>query len=99
MGRPHRAAERWQVVGAHRLADDEVTKRWHAHRPSSGSGHVYQGRFKSFPIQEYDHFCTVARYAERNEFLKVWVVSNQPVVSEVAPQPLRELMRCSQARA
>jgi len=42
------------------------TQRWHAHRHSVGSGHVYQGRFKSFPIQEDEHFYTVARYVERN---------------------------------
>jgi putative transposase len=42
------------------------TQRWHAHRRSAGSGHVYQGRFKSFPIQEDDHLYTVARYVERN---------------------------------
>jgi putative transposase len=42
------------------------TQRWHAHRRSIGAGHVYQGRFKSFPVQEDEHFYTVARYAERN---------------------------------
>ncbi|MEZ6060538.1 MAG: transposase [Planctomycetaceae bacterium] len=42
------------------------TQRWHAHRQSSGSGHVYQGRFKSFPVQDDDHFLTVCRYTERN---------------------------------
>lgn len=42
------------------------TQRWHAYRRSAGSGHVYQGRFKSFPIQEGEHFYTVARYVERN---------------------------------
>jgi len=42
------------------------TQRWHAHRRSAGSGHVYQGRFKSFPIQEDEHLYTVARYVERN---------------------------------
>jgi putative transposase len=42
------------------------TQRWHAHRHSAGSGHVYQGRFKSFPIQGDKHFYTVARYVERN---------------------------------
>ena len=42
------------------------TQRWHAHRHSAGSGHVYQGRFKSFPIQEDEHFYVVARYVERN---------------------------------
>jgi len=42
------------------------TQRWHAHRHSTGSGHLYQGRFKSFPIEEDDHFLTVCRYVERN---------------------------------
>lgn len=42
------------------------TQRWHAHRHSTGSGHVYQGRFKSFPVAEDDHYYTVARYVERN---------------------------------
>jgi putative transposase len=42
------------------------TQRWHAHRQSAGSGHVYQGRFKSFPVEEDEHFYTVARYVERN---------------------------------
>ena len=42
------------------------TQRWHAHRQTSGSGPVYQGRFKSFPVQSDEHFLTVARYVERN---------------------------------
>ena len=42
------------------------TQRWHAHRHSTGSGHVYQGRFKSFPVQDDDHFYTLCRYVERN---------------------------------
>ncbi len=41
-------------------------RRWHAHRNSSGAGPIYQGRFKSFPIQDDDHLLTVARYIERN---------------------------------
>jgi putative transposase len=42
------------------------TQRWHAHRHSAGTGHVYQGRFKSFPIQHDEHLYAVARYVERN---------------------------------
>ena len=42
------------------------TQRWHAHRHSTGQGHVYQGRFKSFPIQDDPHFLTACRYVERN---------------------------------
>jgi putative transposase len=40
--------------------------RWHAHFGTSGTGHLYQGRFKAFPVQTDDHFYTVVRYAERN---------------------------------
>jgi putative transposase len=42
------------------------TQRWHAHRRSAGTGHLYQGRFKSFPVQSDEHFLTVCRYVERN---------------------------------
>ena len=42
------------------------TQRYHVHYGSSGQGHVYQGRFKSFPIQDDDHFFVVTRYVERN---------------------------------
>jgi putative transposase len=41
-------------------------RRWHAHRRTVGEGPVYQGRFKSFPIQDDGHLLTVARYVERN---------------------------------
>ena len=51
------------------------TQRWHAHRRSIGSGHVYQGRFKSFPIEEDQHFLAVARYVERNA-LRAGLVRN-----------------------
>ena len=42
------------------------TQRWHSHRGSAGLGHLYQGRFKSFAVQDDDHFLTVCRYVERN---------------------------------
>ena len=42
------------------------TQRWHAAHRTSGTGPLYQGRFKSFPIQEDDHLLTVLRYVERN---------------------------------
>ncbi len=40
--------------------------RWHAHYHTGGTGHVYQNRFKSFPIESDDHLYTVLRYVERN---------------------------------
>lgn len=42
------------------------TQRWHANRKSTGYGHVYQGRYKSFPIEKDNHFLQVCRYVERN---------------------------------
>lgn len=42
------------------------TQRWHAAHGTAGSGHVYQGRFKSFPVQSDEHDLTVCRYVERN---------------------------------
>ena len=42
------------------------TMRYRARYHTSGEGHVYQGRFKSFPIQDDGHFLTVCRYVERN---------------------------------
>ena len=36
------------------------------HRHYQGSGHVWQGRFKAFPIERDEHLLTVLRYAERN---------------------------------
>ena len=42
------------------------TQRLHAHNRTTGFGHVYQGLFKSFPVQDDDHFHVVCRYVERN---------------------------------
>ncbi|MDR3617851.1 MAG: transposase [Paludisphaera borealis] len=42
------------------------TQRWHAHRRSTGTGHLYQGRFKSFPVQSDEYFLAACRYVERN---------------------------------
>jgi putative transposase len=39
-------------------------RRYHQHYHSSG--HVWQGRFRAFPIQEDEHLLTVLRYIERN---------------------------------
>lgn len=42
------------------------TQRWHANRHTSRSGPIYQGPFKSFPVQSDERLLTVARYVERN---------------------------------
>ncbi len=42
------------------------TQRWHAHRHTAGTGHVYQGRFKSFVVQSDAYYLVLCRYVERN---------------------------------
>ena len=42
------------------------TQRWHAHHHSAGTGPLYQGRFKSFPVEQDAHCLSVCRYIERN---------------------------------
>ena len=42
------------------------THRWHAHTHTAGEGPLYQGRFKSFPVQEDGHFLTLCCYVESN---------------------------------
>ena len=42
------------------------TQRYHAHYQTAGDGPVYQGRFRSFPIETEGYFLTAARYVEQN---------------------------------
>jgi putative transposase len=48
--------------------------RWHVAHHTVGRGHLYQGRFKSFPIQKDEHLLIACRYVERNP-LKAGVVA------------------------
>ncbi len=52
-----------------------TTARHHAHYHRTGSGHLYQGRFKSFSVQSDGHFFVLRRYVERNA-LAAGLVSN-----------------------
>ncbi len=40
--------------------------RWRVARRTVGWGHLYQDRFKAFPIQSDNHLLTLLRYVERN---------------------------------
>jgi REP-associated tyrosine transposase len=42
------------------------TQRWHAFHQTGGTGPLYQGRFKSFPVEQDDYFYSTCRYVERN---------------------------------
>jgi putative transposase len=40
------------------------THRWHGSHGTAGMGHLYQGRFKSFPVQGENYYLTAMRYIE-----------------------------------
>ena len=40
--------------------------RWHRIRGTKGTGHVYQGRFRSTPVNDLDSLLPMTRYVERN---------------------------------
>ena len=42
------------------------TRRYHARTKTIGGGHLYQGRYKSFLVQDDTHLLTVLKYIERN---------------------------------
>jgi len=42
------------------------THRWHTRHQTTGRGHLYQARYKSFAVCSDAHLLTVCRYIERN---------------------------------
>ena len=42
------------------------TKRYHVRKKTTGQGHLYQGRYKSFLVQDDMHALQLIRYVERN---------------------------------
>lgn len=79
------------------------TQRWHAAHSTTGTGPLYQGRFKSIPIQGGRHFYAVCRYVERNplraglvtaaqnwRFGSLWRRSRNSDLSCLDPWPLPE---------
>jgi putative transposase len=55
-----------QVTDFFRWLTHTHAMRWRVSRNTVGYGHLYQGRFKSFPVQSDAHLLTVCRYVERN---------------------------------
>jgi putative transposase len=66
-------------------------KRWKEHRHEIGHGHLYQGRYKCFPVQGDDHFYDVVRYVERNPL-------RANLVSAAEQWPWSSLARTAQPR-
>jgi putative transposase len=70
-------------------------KRWKRAHDEIGLGHLYQGRFKSFPIQTTEYFHAVVRYVERNPLranlvsrAEAWPWSSLGQASPAGPIPL-----------
>ena len=42
------------------------TRRWHSQHKTIGSGHLYQGRYKSFLVEEDEHLLQLFKYIEGN---------------------------------
>ena len=44
----------------------KVTQRWHSAHNAIGSGHLFQGRFKSFLVEQDSYFLQLMKYIEAN---------------------------------
>jgi putative transposase len=62
----HFVVRHHQLSSLFRWLTHTHTMRWHAHYGTGGTGHLYQGRFKTFPIEQDEHLLAVIRYVERN---------------------------------
>ncbi len=58
--------EEGEVTAFFRWLSHTHAMRWHVAHNTVGRGHLYQGRFKTFPVEEDNHFYTLCRYVERN---------------------------------
>jgi putative transposase len=61
-----RPKEDGQLARFMRLGTLTHSMRWHRHRNNKGTGAVYQGRYRAFPVQTDRHFYTLCRYVEAN---------------------------------
>jgi len=55
-----------QVTAFFRWLAHTHAMRWRVSHHTVGYGHLYQGRFKSFPVQDDEHLLTLCRYVQRN---------------------------------
>ena len=68
------------------------TQRWHAHRRTTGTGHLYQGRFKAFPVQEDAHLltlCARARDWPWSSLAHRLSTGDDPIRGRLSPWPVR----------
>jgi putative transposase len=55
-----------QVTDFFRWLAHTHAMRWRVSRRTVGYGHLYQGRFRSFPVECDEHLLSLCRYVERN---------------------------------
>lgn len=60
------AADGAQIASLMHWVTTKHARAWHTYRGTTGEGHLYQGRYKAFPVQTDQHFLVVCRYVERN---------------------------------
>jgi len=56
------------------------TQRWHSQNKTIGTGHLYQGRYKSFLIQKDNHLLSAIRYVERNPLRAKLVTKAEKII-------------------
>ena len=61
--RPHQNGDIGKFFGKF---TQKVTQRWHVAHHTTGSGHLFQGRFKSFLVEQNSYFLQLMRYIEAN---------------------------------
>jgi putative transposase len=61
-----RPTEEYQVSDFFQQLAGTHGKRFRVASETIGEGHVYQDRFKSFPVESDGHFLALCRYVERN---------------------------------
>lgn len=84
-----------------RLSTAHVRRHFAYYHTSSG-GHLYQGRFKCFPVQDDGHYLTVCRYVEANplrgglverardwQWSSLWVYLHKTATLRPDPWPVR----------
>lgn len=60
------AADSTQIARLIHWVTTRHVRAWHEYRGTAGEGHLYQGRYKAFPVQTDEHFIVLCRYVERN---------------------------------
>jgi putative transposase len=87
-----------QVTDFFRWLTHTHSIRWHASHKAVGIGPLYQGRFKTLPVETDDHLLTLLRYVGRNPLRAKLVTRAQQwrwcgeFVRQKGPEPLKSIL-------